>query len=80
MGEVDEGTKLKPGAGNDTLYIKNPSKGMTIKCGPGADRVFFNIAVKKVKTKGCESVQYGKTPFYFDPAGEQAVWWRQLRH
>ena len=29
----------------------------------------FNIKVKKVRTKGCESVVYGNDAFHYDPDG-----------
>ena len=44
----------------------------------GADAVYFNVKAKKVRTKGCESVLYGKDAFHFDPAGVIQVWWRAM--
>ena len=49
-----------------------------ISCGAGADAVYFNVKAKKVRTKGCESVLYGKDAFHFDPAGVIQVWWRAM--
>ena len=69
---------FRSGAGNDKVYVKNAFKGMKITCGAGLDTIYFNVKAKKVKTKGCESVVYGKDAFHWDAEGAQPVWWRAM--